>query len=280
MRDLEFYDRQLEALSYLDQSDDTNVVCYGGQAQGGKSWLACMWAVSLCLMFLGIRIGMARKTLKDLKESTLITLIKVFNFLGLREGINYKIDYQGGRVMFMNPKFKKEIDRFKGGSVIVFVALEYRPSDPDATFLGGYEFAVGVIEEIGEVTKRYFEIFFTRCGRQPEILKKAKLFVTCNPVDNWVKTYFYTRHIKKLLPAHTKFVNTVGSINPFRSENYSDGLKLLSERDYERLENGNWDYNTSKDQLFDHDKIEGILTGLDYIDDKRYISADIARYGE
>lgn len=261
--------KQIECFNLLIEEKETNIILYGGQANMGKSWVIALFLLSMCLYYPGSVNALCRKELKVLKKTSLITFKKCAKFYGIIEKRDFKINYNDNEIHFTN------------GSKIILLNVDFKPSDPQGDFLGGLELTSCVIDEVSEISQIYFETLFVRIR---ESLDKfglvRKLLCTTNPSNTWIKEYFYDRWKKNILPNNIKFVNTVGSINPFRDKNYLDGLKLLSESSFRRLELGDWDFANFNDKLFDYDKLEDIFTGLDCGDSQYYISSDIARFGE
>lgn len=273
----ELSDKQFEAWEYLNDST-SNIILYGGQAYSGKSFLACFWLITNCLQYTNTRWALCRKSLTDLKKTSLNTFKETAEkFFNLKENKNYKINHQTNTINFYNFETKK----FDGAEILL-LNLDFRPSDTEAHFLGGYEFTGAVIDELPQITKEYFSTLYTRLRYNiEENGLTAKLLCTCNPTVGWVKYHFYERFKKNQLPNDTKFVSTVGDKLFFRKKSYENTLKGFSERDLKRLEYGDWEYANSIDQLFNSNKLEQIFTGLKYSENvTHYITADIARLGE
>ena len=65
--------KQSQAWKLL-MDNSVNEVLYGGSAGAGKSWLGCLWIVTLCLKYNGIRCLIGRTVLQQLKLTTLEVL--------------------------------------------------------------------------------------------------------------------------------------------------------------------------------------------------------------
>lgn len=281
---IKFSNKQFEAWKYLHDTT-SNIILYGGKANCGKSFLASYWLINNCLSYPKTRWALCRKSLTDLKKTSLNTFRETaLNFFKLKENVDYKINLQSNSINFFN----KETRKFNGAEILL-INLDFRPSDKEAHFLGGFEFTGAVMEELPQITVEYFSTLFTRIRFNLDLYNlTSKLFCTCNPTNNWVKSYFYDKWKKNTLQNHLKFVSTLDDVSFFRSKTYLNTLKGFTEREFRRLELGDWDFATSKDQLFTNNKFEDIFTGLDYglklkdnvIINDYYISADIARMGE
>ena len=70
--------KQAEAMKYLTDGTTTQLM-YGGAAGGGKSYLGCEWLLWNCLAYEGTRWFVARHELAQIRESTIITMNKVFD---------------------------------------------------------------------------------------------------------------------------------------------------------------------------------------------------------
>jgi len=273
IKKIEFDVKQIEAIKYL-KDDSSEVIMFAGAANTGKSWLASTWLITNALVYKESRGAICRRTLKEIKDTTLKTFVKCANFLGIKKDVDYKINLIESKIYFKN------------GSEIYLIPLAYQPSDPNADFLGGIELTYAFIDEIPNISKKYYEVLYSRI-RYCEHPKKIwylpkKLFLCCNPASNWVRSEFYDKHINNCLPDKIKFVNAVGNYySPYRGKGYEQSLSLLSEQQRKRLFEGSWDFDTESDQIFNIDKIESIFSGLDYSNsEKYYISADIAAQGK
>ena len=83
---LQLSPKQQLALSFLD---DPQVVerDFGGAAGGAKSWTVALWMILQCRQYPGIRIGLGRKELQRLKQTTLVTILReVHPVLGVKDG--------------------------------------------------------------------------------------------------------------------------------------------------------------------------------------------------
>ncbi len=69
---------------------------YGGSAGSGKSLLICLWILEQVRQYPGIRIGLGRKELTRLKQTTVVTLLREAHplMLILPSSFNYS-DHKG-----------------------------------------------------------------------------------------------------------------------------------------------------------------------------------------
>lgn len=244
----------------LDLLDDPTVVelDYGGAAGGAKTWTAALWMVRECRQYPGIRIGLGRKELTRLKQTTLMTLLReVHPTLGVQPG-EYTYQDQKGLLTYLN------------GSEIQLYDLARQPSDPDYDTLGSLNLTHVVIEEVGEIHHKAKVVFGSRKNRYLNDKYKitGKIVLTQNPSQNFTRQEFYDPYVQagggdyQKWPIGKVYVNDVEQIayrcfvkslptdNPFISKNYLEDLKRLPPQEKKRLYEGNWDYTDDDDMLF------------------------------
>lgn len=276
----------------LDLLDDPQVVelDFGGAAGGAKSWTVSLWMILQCRQYPGIRIGLGRKEMVRLKQTTLITLLKeVHPVLQINDS---EFSYQD----------QKNIITYENGSAIQMFDLNYQPSDPDYDTLGSLNLTHVVIEEIGEVRKKAKDVFGSRKDRY---LNQAynitgKVVMTQNPSQNFTYDEFYKPYkelgggdyqkwkigdvwikgIKK--PAYRVFIKSLSTDNPFLSENYIETLKRLPAQERKRLFEGNWDYSDDDDLLFKSQLIDrSLVTTYEHSESpQKFIGVDVADKGK
>lgn len=226
--------KQSDAWHYLTDNETTEML-YGGGAGGGKSYLGCLWHIDRRLRYPKSRGVIGRASLKSIKESTLITYLKVCGLLGLRAGIDYKMN---GQDMIVN---------FSNGSRTIFKDLEYTPSDPNFERLGSTEYTDAFVDEAGEVREKAIDILNSRIrwmlhdyGLVPKSL------LTANPNHNWIKFKFIkdeNGNLVKLKP-HQKYVRALVDDNPdegFKALYKQQLSRMGSQYDIDRLLFGDWD---------------------------------------
>ncbi len=263
--------RQMECWKYLDprQDNTTRFIFYGGGAGGGKSYLGCLWLLSMCLAYPDTHWFMGRANLTDLRNTTLETLWKCCKDLGISSDL-YKYNAQFNYILFNN------------SSKIFLLALKYNPSDPDFQSIGSTEYTGGFIDEIGDnITKKAYETLKSRCGRwnNEKYGITPKMFCSCNPSKNWIYTEMYMKWKNNELPENTKFVRSLYTDNPFVAKSYGEQLSSINNvAQKERLMYGNWEYDEDDTKLVEYDAI------LDLFDNTvengaKYITCDVARFG-
>lgn len=237
--------------------DDTVEAVFGGSGGGGKSVLMGLLAVTRCKSYAGVREGIGRKDLSQLKKTTLTTLFgKVHTIMGVHAS-DFHIG-QDGTVTYRN------------GSQIIPIELDYYPSDPDFNRLGSLEITDMFIDEVGEVTMGAYNAIKSRVGRwkNDEYGLTPKLFSSCNPSLNFIRQYFYDPYSKlgggdiqrwqdgftvkdgKRIPAYRAFIRSSVFDNPFIEQAYVESLRRLPDRERKRLLDGDWQYADSDASLF------------------------------
>jgi phage terminase large subunit len=249
----------------------TEEFLYGGAAGGAKSWTGCAWLLFMCLIYPGTRWFIGREELKRITESTLITFFKVATAYGCSS-----FRYNG----------QKNFIIFENGSRIDLLELKYLPRDPMFERLGSTEYTGGWIEEAGEVDFGAYDTLKTQTGRHLNDKYKilAKIFITCNPKNNWPYTHFYKPAMKRKLPRIMKFMQAFIQDNPFRENGYLERLERTSDKaKRERLFHGNWEYDDDPNALCNFDDIDAVFENDHLIakiqSEEYYLTCDVARLG-
>lgn len=253
--------------------DTTEEFLFGGGAGGGKTYLGCDWLVEMCMRYPNTRYFIARKRLKVLKQTTLVSLFKVLRKHGLQRDKDFKYNDQASQVTFST------------GSTIDLLEVDFRPSDPDYEDLGSAEYTSGWVEEGGEIHEGAFDTLSVRVGRQLNDLYKikGKIFITCNPKKNWLYRLFYKPWKDGKLPANRKFLQSLVGDNPRIDSGYIQKLKNIKNKSRkQRLLKGNWEYDDDPAALIDFEAIADLFTNTleDEALEGRYMTVDVARYGD
>jgi len=249
--------------------DKTNEILYGGSAGAGKSWLGCLWIVTLCLKYEGIRCLIGRTVLQQLKLTTLNTLFETLQAMGLKSGDQYTYNGQSNVITFFNK------------SEIVLKDLAYQPSDPNYDSLGGLELTAVFVDEAAQIPQLAYNILKSRIRfKLNEFKLIPKILMTCNPGQVWLKKVFYLPHSDNTLDANKAFVPALPLDNPHLPASYIEMLKSLPPGQRRRLLEGDWNYEMEADSLFDFDDVSAaIFKHAPKAEDKKYISVDVARFG-
>lgn len=260
--------RQTIAFEYL-MDDVTTELCFGGSAGGGKSMLASLWLIAMCIKYPGIRCLLGRTTLSSLKQTSLNTLFEVMKMSGMESEKHYTYNGQSNTITFNNK------------SEIILKDLEYKPSDPNFDSLAGLEITCAVIEEASQVTRTAYNIVKSRIRfKLNEYNLVPKILMTTNPSQGFIKKEFYIPHTEGTLPDNIKFIPSLPLDNPHLPQSYIDMLNTLPSEQRKRLLLGDWNYNEELDALFTFDEVSNsCYKHAPNPNDKKYICIDVARFG-
>lgn len=247
---------------------ETKYILFGGGAGGGKSWLGCLWILDMCLTYPGVRYFIAREELKSLKDTTVKTFFKLAKFYGVLDTFRYYEHYSA--------------IRFNNGSEISLLELKFVPSDPLFERFGSTEYTGGLIEEAGKVHFNAFDTLKSRVGRQlnEQYNIPKKVLITCNPKKNWLYHTFYKPWKENKLEEGYAFIQSLAKENNKIDKGYLESLDEIKDQTLKkRLKFGEWDYEDDPLSLVSYENILNIFTN-EYVEGgKKYITADIARFG-
>lgn len=277
--------KQKQAIELLKDPTITDYL-YGGGAGGSKTFTVCAWMVLECWQYDGIRIGLGRKELTRLKQTTVATLLnEVHPMLGVIPS-DYKYKEQQGKIEYLN------------GSEIQFIDLARMPSDPEYDRFGSLNLTHVVIEEAGEVVKKARDVFISRKNRYLNHVYHitGKSISTCNPSQNYLKNEYYKPYVDlgggefqkwehgrvevdgELVTAYRVFIRALATDNPFLPQNYIEGLRMLPAPERKRLLDGDWDFADDDRMVFPSRVIDKAYTD-ELSGGDRYIGVDIADTG-
>jgi PBSX family phage terminase large subunit len=270
MPDIKLLPKQSIAWKYLTDNT-TNEIAFGGSAGGAKSTLGCIWIVTMCLQYPGIRTLIGRTVLATLKQTTFKTLLEVLGtkFMGLSSPEHYVFNAQTNVVTFNN------------GSEIILKDLEDKPSDINKDSLGGLELTAVYIDEAVQISFETFSVLKSRIRfKLNEYNLIPKILLTSNPGQNWLMQRFFIPWEEGTLESNKTFIQSLPRDNPFLPESYIEMLNDLPFQQRERLLMGNWRYTDDISALFRYEDIVNCtFKTAPNPNDKKYISIDVARMG-
>lgn len=246
----------------------TRFILLGGGAGGGKSWWICEKRLYEAYVYPGIRSFIARKELKRLMQSTFVTWNKVCKYHNIP-----KEDW------WLDGKYN--VIRFKNGSTIDLLDIDYLPSDPLYERLGSLEYTNGDIEEAGEIQFMAFDVLKSRVGRHrnAEFDLLPKIGLTANPSKNFLYSLFYKAWRNGTLPEQYAFIQSLYGDNEHTKEIYGKQLAEITDHaTRERLMYGNWEYDVDG-SLMDYDAITDIFSNIVETSNDKYLIVDAARFG-
>lgn len=251
------------------KDDYTREVLYGGAAGGGKTHLGCEWTFTNSIFYPGTHWYIARDTLKDLRESTLISWYKMLAHHKIRPDQFFK--YNGQDYYF----------KFHNNSYVWLLDCGYYPSDPMFERFGSREFTGGWNEEGGEQHPMAYEILGSRVGRMmnERYGLLAKRLTTANPKKNFLYDRFYLPWKNGTLPKDRAFIQALHSDNHYLDKGYSAVLEGLTGTARARLLEGEWEYENDPACLMTYDKIVDCFSNTHVLAGKKCITLDVARYG-
>lgn len=275
------------------QDDFIDDVVYGGAAGGGKSFLAGLVLTMTALQYPGSKLFLGRKELKTLMLTSFITLTqKVFPVFELEQVKDWTLDG------------KYNVIHFKNGSTINLLDLAYAPTDPLYDRFGSHEYTRGWIEEASEVDFKAYDVLKSRVGRHNDfvidsktITVKSKLGLSLNPSQEWPYRLFYSvwkKAGKVVTPLVSisafvdgaqvdrtfVFIPALYKDNPYTAGEYMRNLATISDPVLkQRLMDGDWEYASAQDTLFNGQAIADLFTNQVPKSDDVYLIVDVARYG-
>lgn len=290
-----YFPKQLQALKALANDSNVTDVLFGGGKGGAKSALGCRWQIERRLKYKGTKSIIGRSSLKELKKSTLVTMFEWLSRYGLVEDIDWTYNAQE---MFL---------RFYNGSEIHFFDLFDYPSDPEFQRFGGIEIMDFFVDEAGEISSKCYRILKTlcrkhlrdfcrfcghneprsdyltqwtcsKCGQVTSGLP-IKGLMSCNPAKNWLYHEFFNPHRNNKLPPDRSFIPALATDNPTLPRAYIEELEKLPEHDRKRLLEGDWDYDESKDRIFDYQDLVRMFE-VPMQNGNMYTTADVAAMGD
>ena len=263
---IEFHNKQKEALSYLAIDNKCRQLLYGGSAGSGKSFLGCDWQIKRRLKYPGTRGLIGRAELKKLRLSTMATFFELCTKYNLIAGKHFTYNGQDHVINWYN------------GSQIILMDLADMPSDPDFGRFGSLEITDYFVDEASEVTEKCINILNSRV-RYKLINDNPKGLLTCNPHKGWLYREFFDAQRNGSIRKDRRFIQALPTDNPHISPVYIESLQMLPDIDRKRLLEGDWDYDETKDRLYEYDDLLRCFRPSTTLGDK-FITADIARMGD
>lgn len=266
--DIKLTKKQTVAWKYLFDNH-TNQILFGGGAGSAKTFLGCLFVVTMCLNYAGTRYLIGRSVLTQLRLTTLRTLLEVIRMMGMND--NHFVYNQ-----------QTNIIKFYNDSEIILKDLAYNPSDPEYDSLGSLEITSAFIDEGTQIPHKAYSVVRSRLRyKLDEYDLTGKVLVTCNPQSSgWVKSTFYQPFIEDSLPNEINVILANAYDNPHLPKQYIDTLKSLPEQQRKRLLDGDWNYSVSINDIFDYDSIsQSVFSNSPNKEDKVYMSVDVARLG-
>jgi phage terminase large subunit len=104
--------------------------------------------------------------------------------------------------------------------------------------------------------------------------------LTCNPKKGWLYTTFYQPWKNGTLSPGVAFIQSLNKDNPYLPKEYEGQLRSITDKSTrERLLLGNWDYEDEPNTMIGFETINDMFSNSFVKGGKKYIVADIARFG-
>lgn len=247
--------------------DDTHTaIWYWGGAWWGKTYLGIIWLWRMCNQYPWVRYALVRDTIKNIKQTSVISLEKFYN--------DYRIPIE------MRGKMNNvsNVITFPNGSQILLREWCYLPQDPLYNRFWSLELTGAFVEESAECPLEWIEILQTRVWRfkNSEYGILGKVLETFNPNPWHVYERYYLGKHKDW--KQSIFIPSLVYSNNFIDKGYIENLERASERTKNRLLYWKWDFDDNNWLLFRQKEIDDLKTN-DSRWDQYYLICDVARFG-
>lgn len=230
---LDLSNEQSKAWWYLVSPKHAEIsrIIYGGAAYGGKSTLIALWLDYMCQTYPESRYYLGRETLKDIKESILLTFFDIAKLTGSK----FKYNEQKSKITYQN-----------GSEIFLLETFNY-PADPNFDRFGSREYTAGAIEEGVTTVRRAADILLSRTRyKHVDFGLVPKQLITLNPGDGWIKDEIVKPTLEEKGPNRKSdvFVRATLDSNPNKqgAAGYRQNLENnLGAFDRARLLDGDWD---------------------------------------
>lgn len=232
---------------------------FGGAMGGGKTRWLCEEAKDLSLRYPGNRGVMCRWHLADFKNSTLKTLLECFP-----------------PEIVVNHNLAEHTITLINGSEIIYMGMS---EEENVSKIKSMEVGWFAIDEASEVPQETFLLFQSRLRRRcfDGTFPPFYGLLASNPADCWLKDIFLLGQGGK----NYIFIPSLPRDNPYLPSDYEKRLRESYPEDWvQRFLEGSWDELSSGDMVIPGEWIRRAINREIEIEDKRVVSADIARFGD
>lgn len=262
--DIKLTDNQKKAMSVLKDAVHT-AIWYWGWAWWWKSFLWVIRVWLMCIKYPWVRYALVRDTIKNLKNTTVVSLEKFYDIYNIPVDMRWKLNEQ------------KSLIKFANWSTILLLEWCYYPSDPLYNRFWSLELTWAFIEESAEVPLDAIKIITTRVWRykNEEYWILWKVLETFNP-NPW---HVYERFYQGKWWPKSIFIESLVYSNTFMDKWYVENLENADESIKKRLLYWQWDFEDDTWMLFKKKDIDNLFTN----EQKwsiYYIVADVARFGK
>lgn len=262
--DIKLTDNQKKALAALKDNRYTSV-WYGGWAWWWKTFLGVVWVWLMCIKYPWVRFAFVRDTIKNLKNTTVVSLEKFYSIYNIPENLRWKVSEQKSQITFQN------------WSTILLLEWCYYPSDPLYNRFGSLELTWAFVEESAEVPLDAIKILKTRVWR----FKNEEYWITWTVLETFNPNpwHVYERYYQGKGWDKSIFIESLVYSNNFIDQGYIENLENADESIKKRLLYWQWDFEDNTWMLFKKKDIDNLFTNESKWT-KYYIVADVARFGK
>ena len=263
---IELSEKQKEAFGYMLDNYHTAI----GYWWGAWSWKSFLWAIRLrrmCNEYPGVRYALVRDTIKNIKQTTVISLEKFYNICNVPEEMRWRLNNVSNVITFPN------------GSVILLREWCYLPQDPLYNRFWSLELTGAFVEESAECPLEWIEILQTRVWRykNDEYGILGKVLETFNP-NPWhvYERYYLGKHKDG---DRAIYIPALVFDNPFIDKGYVENLMRASPATKNRLLYGKRDFDDSGWMLFRQWDLNKLKENESHWDNY-FLICDVARFGK
>ena len=264
--EIKLSDKQKEAFGYMMDNVHT-AIGYWGWAWSWKSFLWAIWLWRMCNEYPWVRYALVRDTIKNIKQTTVISLEKFYNICHIPQDMRWRLNNISNTITFPN------------GSTILLREWCYLPQDPLYNRFGSLELTGAFVEESAECPLEWIEILQTRVWRfkNTEYGILGKVLETFNP-NPWhvYERYYLGKHKDG---EQAIYIPALVWDNPFIDKGYIDNLMRASPAVKNRLLYGKWDFDDNSWLLFKQGDVDKLKTNESH-GDTYYLICDVARFGK
>lgn len=262
--DIKLTDNQKKALAALKDNRYTSV-WYGGWAWWWKTFLWVVWVWLMCIKYPWVRFAFVRDTIKNLKNTTVVSLEKFYSIYNIPENLRWKVSEQKSQITFQN------------WSTILLLEWCYYPSDPLYNRFWSLELTWAFVEESAEVPLDAIKILKTRVWRY----KNEEYWITWTVLETFNPNpwHVYERYYQGKGWDKSIFIESLVYSNNFIDQGYIENLENADESIKKRLLYWQWDFEDNTWMLFKKKDIDNLFTNESKWT-KYYIVADVARFGK
>jgi len=236
---------------------------YGGAVGGGKSYWLCICILFHALKYPGARVCLVRKHMSTLKNSTLVTLLKLIPEQLKNPRLGWGHNQQDGHITLPN------------GSLINYGGVG---TPEEVQKIGSTEYSLICIDEAGEVDLEPFLFLSSRLRwKLPDgTIPPYNMLLASNPAHNWLKEYFIDNPREDFV-----FIQALPSDNMDNlPEDYIENLRKLYPPEWvDKYLEGDWNALSGDQVVIPHEFIKAAINRQLPNTDKHVIGVDPAGTG-